>query len=167
VVWHPDVLYLLRPEPDVASAAEAAAPVPEKMPKGKLRAEDEGKLVDAWQAGEEWLMLPAKLRPALVVSSAGEHKLRKVARLMPLLRTNDDKGFYEYHEAQIRAQDIPGLYWLDDVPIKKGKPESRVIDCSRVVRFPTAMLMDRQRIAVIDDITLAAIKQFWSESMLV
>jgi hypothetical protein len=138
------------------------------MPKAKLRAVDESKVADAWQAGaEEWLMVPAKLRPALVVSTAAEHQLRRVARLMPLYRTDDNKGFYGEHEAEIRAQDIPGLYWLDDVPIRRSAPQPLVVDCSRVVRFPTALLMGRKRIAVIDEVTLAALKQFWSESVLV
>jgi hypothetical protein len=167
VVWFPEALYVLRPEGGGGVTGVVTASAIQTMPKGKWVAAAESNLADPWQHGEEWLVLPAKLRPALVVSNSSEHQQRKVARLMPLLRTNDDKGYYDHHEASIRAQDIPGLYWLDDVPIKKGVPESRVIDCSRVVRCPIAMLMGRKRVAVIDDITLAAIKQFWSESVVI
>jgi hypothetical protein len=168
VIWHPDNLYILRPDQDPAEQPAGEKVVAQKMPARRLRAINELKLADPWRAEPyEWLMVPGKLRPALVVSSPREQKNRRAARLMPLYKTTDDNAFYAEHEAEIRAQDIPGLYWLDNVPVRRSAPDSRVIDCARAVRFPNALLEDRDRIAVIDEATLAAIKQFWAESILV
>ncbi len=132
-----------------------------------MRPVDERKLPDAWKLGaHELVLLHAKLRPALVVSTEKEHDLRKSVRLMPLYKVTDDKGFYAEHENEIRRRDIPGLFWIDDVPID-GAREPRVVDCARVVRFPMTLLGGRERIAVLDTMSLFALKKHWSESVLV
>lgn len=152
MAWYPDRLFLLRPrESDVS----------------KQRPVEEHKLPDAWKLGtDELVLLHAKLRPALVVSTEKEHDLRKSVRLMPLYKVDDDKGFYSEHEIEIRRRDIPGLFWIDDVPIE-GALEPRIVDCARVVRFPKKLLAGRERIAVLDTMSLFALKKHWSESVLV
>jgi hypothetical protein len=155
VAWYPEKLYLLRHD-DLSEPQ-------------KLRRFEERDLPDAWRLGtDEWVLLRAKLRPAVVVSSEAEHQARGSVRLMPLYKITDDNSYYERNEALIRAGDIPGLFWIDDVPVH-GAPESQVVDCARVVRFPRALLDSRansDRIAVMDPLLLLALKQFWSESIL-
>lgn len=155
VAWYPDKLYLLRHD-DLSEPH-------------KLRRYEEHDLRDAWKIGtDEWLLLRAKLRPAVVISSEAEHQVRGSVRLMPLYKLTDDNRYYERNEASIRAGDIPGLFWIDGVPVH-GVPEAQVVDCARGVRYPKAHLDTRdpdERIAVLDPLTLLALKQFWSESIL-
>jgi hypothetical protein len=124
---------------------------------------EESHLDDAWAAGAEYVLMKAKLRPAVVVSTEKEHAVRNRARLVPL-HTISEGGFYETNRQAIRDQDIPGLYWIDGLRIN-GVVEPRVADCTSMVKVPLSLLAGRQRIGLLDPKTLLALKEFWSESV--
>lgn len=99
----------------------------------------EDEVPDAWmREGGELMVLQAKRRPALVVSTDDEHQARRAVRLLPLYKVSEERGWYQRNEAAIREDEKPGLFWLDDVPIE-GHPEPRVVDCARMVRIRSSI----------------------------
>lgn len=128
----------------------------------------EDEVPDAWmREGGELMVLQAKRRPALVVSTDDEHQARRAVRLLPLYKVSEERGWYQRNEAAIREDEKPGLFWLDDVPIE-GHPEPRVVDCARMVRHPLVNINSGTgtRIATLDPDTLLAIKRHWSKFVL-
>ncbi len=147
VVWYPDTLYLLRPRGG--------------DPK-KKRLYKESELDNAWNIdSNEEVVMNGKLRPAVIVSNDKEHRERGVARLLPLLRPT---RYHLQHEAEIRADGIPGLAWLDEVPIRRNAAkESVVVECTRGVRLPMVLVERRERIATMDLDTVKALRQLWAD----
>jgi hypothetical protein len=111
------------------------------------------------------MVLQAKRRPTIVLSSAQENQDRRAVRLAPLFRITEERGWYTEHVADIRAGRKPALFWLDGVPVENA-PEPRVIDFARAVRFPLARVNRQQRIALLDDVSLLAVKRRYSEFVL-
>ena len=149
VAWYPGPLQILRP----------LDPADYK----KLRPYEEQELSDVWEAADdEWLLVRAKLRPAIVVSPEDEHRRRGAARLLPMYSVKDA---YLNLAEKIQNQEIPNMFWLDKVPVDVVA-QPQVVDCAKAVRLPIAWIQNRRRIALLDSVTLLAIKQFWRESIL-
>lgn len=108
------------------------------------------------------MILQAKRRPAMVLSSDQENRDRQAARIVPLLRTTEENAWYRDHEAEIRGEQKPSYFWLDDVPFKTG-PESRVVDFAKAIRFPLDHVNNQERIAVLEPETVVAIKRQYSK----
>jgi hypothetical protein len=127
----------------------------------KKRLYKESELDNAWKIdSDEEVVVRGKLRPAVIISSEREHRDRGCAHVLPLLRPTQ---WHLDHEAEIRRDGIPGLAWLDNVPIRRNAPESVVADCSRGVRPPMVHVERRERIALMDLETVKELRQLWAD----